>query len=131
LFYNSKEQKTDYLLRDVLEDTIQAISLLKLLHKNESEDELILYQAATLELNDSVELSIKDIKQLPTLSRMVLLKLSTALQGLQDHVLNIIEPISTQPSSLEPSNRAINTALYTNKILAKPSADLILPEGLK
>ena len=32
---------------------------------------------------------------------------------------------------LEPSNRAINTALCINKISAKPSADLILLEGFK
>ena len=31
----------------------------------------------------------------------------------------------------ELSNRAINTALYTNEISAKSSTDLILLEGLK
>ena len=32
---------------------------------------------------------------------------------------------------LEPFNRDMNTALYTNKILAKPSADFILLKGFK
>ena len=77
------------------------------------------------------ELSIKDIKQLPTPSRTVSPEPSTAPQGLQDHVLSTIEPIPTQPSSPEPSNRAMNTAPRANKISAKPSADLILPEGSK
>jgi hypothetical protein len=62
-----------------LEDTIKAISLLKPLHKDKSKDESILYQAATPELNNSAKLPVKDIKQLPTPSRTVLLKLSTVL----------------------------------------------------
>ena len=44
--------------------------------------------------------------------------------------MNIIEPISVHYSTLELSN-ALNTALYVNEISAKPSADLILLEGLK
>jgi hypothetical protein len=75
-----------------LEDTIQVISLPEPLHKDESKDKSILYQAA-IELNNSAELPAKDIEQLPTPSRIVLLESSTALQGLQDHVLNTIEPI--------------------------------------
>ena len=58
-----------------MEDTIQAISLLELLH----EDESILYQTAILELNYLAELRIKDIKQLLTPSRTVSLELSTVL----------------------------------------------------
>ncbi len=44
--------------------------------------------------------------------------------------MNTIKPISIHYSTPEPSN-ASNTALYTNKISAKPSANLILPEGSK
>ena len=95
MFYNPKGQNIDYLLRDVLEDTIQAISLPKPLHEDKSENELILYQVATPELNDLIEFPIKDIKQLLTSSRTVLLELSTVLQGLQDHVLSTIKPIPT------------------------------------
>jgi hypothetical protein len=61
-FYNPKGQNIDYLLRDALKDTIQAISLLEPLHKDKSKDKSILYQAATLKLNNSAELPIKDIK---------------------------------------------------------------------
>src|SRR6266571_3230922 len=68
----------------------------------------------------------KDIEQLLTLSRTV----SLDLQGLQDDVVNTIKPISVHYSILEPLN-ALNTALYANEISAKPSADLILLEGLK
>ena len=39
--------------------------------------------------------------------------------------------ISFLGSSAELFNRAMNTALYTNKILAKLSANLILLKGLK
>jgi len=45
--------------------------------------------------------------------------------------MDIIKATSTQLSSPEPSNRAINTAPRANEVSAKPSADLILPEGLK
>jgi hypothetical protein len=65
-----------------LEDTIKAISLPEPLHEDESKDELILYQTATLELNNLAELPVKDIEQLLTPSRMVsldLLELNTAL----------------------------------------------------
>ena len=61
-----------------MEDTIQAISLPEPLHEDESEDELILYQAATPESNNSEELPKKDIEQLLTPSRTVLLESSTA-----------------------------------------------------
>ncbi len=44
--------------------------------------------------------------------------------------MNTIEPISVHHSILKPSN-ALNTAPYANEILAKPSADFILPEGSK
>ena len=81
-FYNPKGENIDYLLRDALEDTIQAISLPEPLHEDESENESILYQAATPESNDLAELPIKDIKQLRTPSRTVLLKPSTIPQGL-------------------------------------------------
>ena len=82
MFYNPKRQNINYLLRDALEDIIQAISLLELLYKDKSENESILYQTATPELNDLVELPTKDIKQLLTPSRTVLLKPSTVSQGL-------------------------------------------------
>jgi len=76
LFYNPKRQNIDYLLRDILEDTIQTINLPKPLHKDESEDELILYivdltpkgstsnsdQIITPKLNNSAEYPIKDIE---------------------------------------------------------------------
>ena len=130
-FYNPKGENIDYLLRDALEDTIQAISLPEPLHEDESENESILYQAATPESNDLAELPTKDIEQLPTPSRTVSPEPSTAPQGLQDHVLSTIEPIPTQPSSPEPSNRAMNTAPRANEISAKPSANLILLEGSK
>ena len=42
-FYNSKRQDINYLLRDVLEDTIQAISLLKPLYKDKSNNDSISY----------------------------------------------------------------------------------------
>ena len=44
--------------------------------------------------------------------------------------MNIIKPIFVHYSTPEPSN-ALNIALCANEISAKPSADLILPEGLK
>jgi hypothetical protein len=139
-FYDPKGQDIDYLLRDVLEDTIQEIGL----PEDKSEDKSTLYtvnlthqrstsnadQTTTPESNDSAEHPIKDIEQLPTPSRTVspdLPESSTTPGGLQDDVLNAIEPISTQPSSPEPSN----TAPHANEISAKPSANLILPEGLK
>ena len=59
-----------------------------------------------------------------------LLELSTALQGLQNDVLNTIEPILVHCSTPELSN-VLNTAPCTNEISTKPSADLILPEGSK
>ena len=62
-----------------MEDTIQAISLLELLHEDESDDDLILYQITVLEPNDSAELPKKDIEQLPTLSRTVSLESITVL----------------------------------------------------
>jgi len=53
---------------------------------------------------------------------------NTTLKGLQDNILDIIKTGSTQLSSLpEP----LNTAPQANKVLANPSADLILPEGSK
>ena len=75
-FYDPKGQNIDYLLRDVLEDTIQTINLLEPLYKDESEDESILYivdltpkgsilnsnQIIIFKLNDLVEHPIKDIK---------------------------------------------------------------------
>jgi len=42
--------------------------------------------------------------------------------------LDIIKIGSTQPSS---SPEPLNTALQANKVLANPSANLILPEGSK
>ncbi len=42
-FYNPKGQDIDYLLRDVLKDTIQVISLLEPLYKDKLEDESVLY----------------------------------------------------------------------------------------
>ena len=44
--------------------------------------------------------------------------------------MNTIEPISIHRSTPEPSS-ASNTAPCANEISAKPSADLILPEGSK
>jgi hypothetical protein len=135
-FYNPKGQDIDYLLKEALEDTIQTISLPKPLHEDKSKDKSILYrptsnnQRTTPKSNDSVEPSTKDIKQLPTPSRTVspdLLEISTTPGGLQDDIINTIKDIPTQLSSLEPSN----IALQANEISAKPSTDLILPEGLK
>jgi hypothetical protein len=116
-----------------LEDTIQTISLPKPLHKDESEDEAILYtsQTTTLKLNNSAKLPKRNTRQLLTPGRMVSPELNTALQGLQDHVSNTVEPISTQQSSPEPPNRAINTTPCVNKISAKPFTDLILLKGFK
>jgi hypothetical protein len=46
--------------------------------------------------------------------------------------LDTIETSSDQSSSsLEPPNQATNTALQANEVSAKPSTDLILPEGSK
>jgi hypothetical protein len=45
--------------------------------------------------------------------------------------MDTIKDIPTQRSLPELSNRATNTALRANEISAKPSADLILLEGLK
>jgi hypothetical protein len=46
--------------------------------------------------------------------------------------LDTIETSSNQlSSSLEPPNWVTNIALWANEVLAKPSADLILLEGLK
>ena len=72
-----------------MEDTIQIISLLEPL-KDKSKDKSILYRPIlnadqTTILNDSVELPIKDIKQLPTPSRTVspdLPEINTILGGL-------------------------------------------------
>ena len=80
----------------------------------------------TLKSNKLVKRPIKDIKQLLTLSRTI----SLDPQGLQDNVMNTIKPISIHCNILKPLN-ALNTALYTNEISAKPSADLILLEGSK
>ncbi len=44
--------------------------------------------------------------------------------------MNTIEPTLVHCNILELLN-ALNTILYTNEISAKPSADLILLEGLK
>jgi len=128
-----------------LEDTIQTINLLEPLHEDESEDKLILYivnltpkgstsnsnQTTISKLNDSAEYPTKDIKQLPTPSRMVLLELSTSLEGLQDDIIGIIEVPPTQLSNSGPSNQLINTAPRANEISAKFFADFILPKGLK
>ena len=79
-----------------MEDTIQIINLPEPLYEDESEDKSILYtvnltpkgsilnsnQTTTPKLNDSAEYPIKDIKQLPTPSRTVLLELSTSPKGL-------------------------------------------------
>ena len=84
--------------------------------------------------NNSAEPPIKDTEQLPTPSRTVspdLPESNTSPQGLQDDILDTIETIPTQLSSPEPSNRATNTAPRANEVSAKPSADLILPEGSK
>jgi hypothetical protein len=64
-----------------LEDIIQVISLPEPLHEDKSEDEAILYTSQTtiLKLNDSAELPKRNIEQLPTPGRMVLLKSNTAL----------------------------------------------------
>jgi len=73
---------------------------------------------------------IKDIEQLPTPSKTVSLDLpetNTTPGGLQDNILDTIKTTPTQLSSLEPSN----TAPRANKVSAKPSANLILPEGSK
>jgi hypothetical protein len=137
-FYDPKGQDIDYLLREALEDTIQTISLPEPLLEDESEDESIIYrstsnidQTTTPESNDSAEPPTKDIEQLPTPSRTVspdLPETNTTPGGLQNDILSTIETGPTQPSSLpEP----LNTALRANEISAKPSADIILPEGLK
>ena len=42
-FYNPKGQDINYLLRDILKDTIQVISLLKPLHEDKSENKSVLY----------------------------------------------------------------------------------------
>ena len=44
LFCDPKGQNINYLLRDALEDTIHAISLLEPLYEDKSEDESILYR---------------------------------------------------------------------------------------
>ena len=59
-----------------------------------------------------------------------LLELSTALQGLQNDVLNTIKPTSVHHSILELLN-TLNIALCTNEISAKPFTNLILPKGSK
>ena len=73
-----------------MEDTLQTISLPEPLLEDESEDESILYRPTsnadqTTTSNDSAELPIKDIKQLPTPSRTVfpdLLETNTIPGGL-------------------------------------------------
>jgi len=45
--------------------------------------------------------------------------------------LDTIKEAPTQLSLPELSNRATNTAPRANEVSAKPSADLILPEGSK
>ena len=61
-----------------------------------------------------------------------LLKSNASLKGLQDNILNTIKIISIQLSTLlKPSNGALNTALYANKILVKPSVSFILLKGSK
>ena len=147
-FYDPKGQDINYLLRDALEDTLQTICLPEPHHEDESEDESILYkvnlnhqrptsntdqattsnvdQTTTPESNDPT----KDIEQLPTPSRTVspdLPETNATPGGLQDDIVDTIEDIPTQPSSPEPSN----TAPRANEVSAKPSADLILPEGSK
>ncbi len=67
-----------------MEDTIQVISLLEPLYKDELEDESVLYinQVTTPKSNELVKLPTKDIEQLPTPSRTVsldLLESNTAL----------------------------------------------------
>ena len=57
---------------------------------------------------------------------MVSLESTTAPQGLQDYVLNAVEPIPTWLSSPELSSRATNMDPQANKISAKPS-NLTLP----
>jgi len=91
-----------------LEDTIQTINLLEPLHKDELENELILYtvdltpkgstlnsdQTTTPKSNDLAEHFIKNIKQLPTPSRTVslnLLESSTTPEGFQDNVIDTIK----------------------------------------
>jgi len=88
-----------------LEDTIQTINLPEPLHEDELEDESILYtddftpkgstsnfdQTITPESNDSAEHPTKDIEQLLTPSRTVLLELSTSPEGLQDDIIGIIK----------------------------------------
>ena len=123
-----------------MEDTLQTICLPEPHHKDESEDESILYtvnldpqgstsnidQTTTPISNDSAELPAKDIEQLPTPSRTVspdLPEINTTPGGLQGDILNTIEESPTQQSSPEPSN----TALRANEISAKLSTDLILP----
>jgi hypothetical protein len=148
LFYDPKGQDIDYLLREALEDTIQTISLPEPLYEDESEDESILYtvdltpksstsnieQTTTPKSNDLAERPTKDIEQLPTPSRTVspdLLEINTIPGGLQDDILDIIEEIPTQLSLPKPSNRKTNTAPRANEVSAEPSADVVLPEGLK
>ena len=61
-----------------------------------------------------------------------LLELNASPKGLQDNILNTIKVIPIQLSTLlEPSNKILNTALYANKILIKPSANFILLKGFK
>lgn len=88
-------------------------------------------QTTTPESNDSAEPPTKDTEQLPTPSRTVspdLPESNTSPQGLQDDILDTIKASPTQQSS---SSEPLNTAPRANEVSAKPSADLILPEGLK
>lgn len=88
-------------------------------------------QTTTPESNDSAEPPTKDTEQLPTPSRTVspdLPESNTSPQGLQDDILDTIKAI---PNQLSSSSEPLNTAPRANEVSAKPSADLILPEGLK
>ena len=62
-----------------------------------------------------------------------LLESSAVLQGFQDNIINTIKPRFVHQSTLGPLNalNALNTAPRANEILAKLSADFILPKGLK
>jgi len=56
LFYDPKGQDIDYLLRDVLEDTILGNQSTGTLYKDKSNNKSILYQVVILKLNDSAKL---------------------------------------------------------------------------
>ena len=125
-----------------MEDTLQTISLPEPLLKDKFKDKSILYrptpnvdQTTIPKSNDAAEPRTKDTEQLPTPSRTVspdLPESNASPQGLQDDIMDTIKESPNQPSSSpEPPNRATNTAPRANEVSAKPSADLILPEGSK